>query len=256
MRARVVVGRIPRQLCIHAAGLPAGLRHPGRGVRGAGLLRGRAWQRRGCPVRLHTGKSGGGGSGPSWGAMRPAGEPAAHMVLTSCAACAAQPVTMVYEDSQGAGRKVMQMYLGSRVGASARQTESVASLPAPTEPNVRVSIAGGELIAVRQFEGYITPTNAEAARQALLAALRRGERTAASAGAGRDGVLLFTGCTSPSGADACTCRRRQAERGGAGRRVSCGPVRGAVPAGGPHQRGVRQGHALSFREESLASCAF
>jgi hypothetical protein len=36
---------------------------------------------------------------------------------------------------------------------------------------VRVSVAGGEAVAVRRFSGYITPATAEAARQQLLAAL-------------------------------------------------------------------------------------
>jgi hypothetical protein len=76
----------------------------------------------------------------------------------------------------------MQMVLGSRrtgprgaVG-SQQQAESVGALPAPNDPMVRVTVAGGELLAVAQFEGYITPTSAEAARAALLAALRRGRR--------------------------------------------------------------------------------
>jgi hypothetical protein len=73
------------------------------------------------------------------------------------------------------GPKVMQMHLGSRRGASADQAESVGALPTPTDASVRVSVAGGELLAVAQFEGYITPTSAAAARQTLLAALKRGE---------------------------------------------------------------------------------
>lgn len=38
---------------------------------------------------------------------------------------------------------------------------------------VRVSIAGGELVAVARFEGYITPTTAGETREKLLAALKR-----------------------------------------------------------------------------------
>lgn len=39
----------------------------------------------------------------------------------------------------------------------------------------QVGIAGGELIAVGRFDGYITPAAAEEARQKLLQALERGQ---------------------------------------------------------------------------------
>lgn len=39
---------------------------------------------------------------------------------------------------------------------------------------MRVVIAGGELLAVTRFEGYITPATAHAARSKLLEALARG----------------------------------------------------------------------------------
>jgi hypothetical protein len=54
---------------------------------------------------------------------------------------------------QGAGEKVMQMYIGSRRGSSDKDAPiSLAALPAPKDPKVRVSIAGGELLAVARFE--------------------------------------------------------------------------------------------------------
>jgi len=83
-----------------------------------------------------------------------------------------QPVCMIYGGG-ASGSKFMQMAIGSRQGAAKDASVSVASLPAPKDPSVRVSIAGGELIAVSQFEGYITPTAAEEARQILLKALKK-----------------------------------------------------------------------------------
>eukprot|EP00195_Chlamydomonas_chlamydogama_P015575 CAMPEP_0202901682 /NCGR_PEP_ID=MMETSP1392-20130828/14398_1 /ASSEMBLY_ACC=CAM_ASM_000868 /TAXON_ID=225041 /ORGANISM="Chlamydomonas chlamydogama, Strain SAG 11-48b" /LENGTH=190 /DNA_ID=CAMNT_0049588285 /DNA_START=287 /DNA_END=859 /DNA_ORIENTATION=+ len=88
-----------------------------------------------------------------------------------------QPVIMRYEPS---GRKMMQMYLGSQRLAdgttkppASSAAQALATLPAPQGSGVRVSVAGGELVAVLRFEGYITPTAAEAARKQLLAALKR-----------------------------------------------------------------------------------
>jgi hypothetical protein len=76
------------------------------------------------------------------------------------------------------GKKVMQMMVGScrdhhhhqQQGSSA----DITSLPAPSDPAVRLSVAGGELVAVLPFEGYITPETAAAARQRLLRALEAG----------------------------------------------------------------------------------
>jgi hypothetical protein len=54
---------------------------------------------------------------------------------------------------QGAGQKVMQMFIGSRRGARDKDAPiSLAALPAPKDPSVQVSIAGGELLAVARFE--------------------------------------------------------------------------------------------------------
>ncbi|GLC46042.1 hypothetical protein PLESTB_001024600 [Pleodorina starrii] len=102
-----------------------------------------------------------------------------------------QPVVMCYHPD---GRKVMQMYVGPpRAGsdtAASSQGEAAAaavtSLPSPQEPGMRVNISGGELVAVLQFEGYITPATAEAARQRLMACLQRdGIRLAEADAAGR-----------------------------------------------------------------------
>lgn len=66
----------------------------------------------------------------------------------------------------------MALMVGShRAGGGA----AGAAPPAPTAPGVRLAVAGGEVVAVLRFAGYITPATAEAARQRLLAALREGE---------------------------------------------------------------------------------
>jgi hypothetical protein len=74
------------------------------------------------------------------------------------------------------GRKVMQMMVGSRRDQQQQQGSKadVTSLPAPSDAAVRLSVAGGELVAVLPFEGYITPEAAAAARQRLLQALEAG----------------------------------------------------------------------------------
>ncbi|KXZ50839.1 hypothetical protein GPECTOR_15g525 [Gonium pectorale] len=84
-----------------------------------------------------------------------------------------QPVVMCYTPE---GRKIMQMFVGARRDTAAGDNAaalSIASLPAPNEPSVRLNVSGGELVAVMQFEGYITPANAESVRQRLLACLRQ-----------------------------------------------------------------------------------
>jgi hypothetical protein len=94
------------------------------------------------------------------------------------------------------GRKVMQMMVGTPKGSKPVQQQqqqqqeeegtqqqqhgsnsssSITSLPAPTDPDVRLAVAGGELVAVLFFEGYITPEAAAAARQKLTQALTAGE---------------------------------------------------------------------------------
>ncbi|KAG2429512.1 hypothetical protein HXX76_010747 [Chlamydomonas incerta] len=98
-----------------------------------------------------------------------------------------QPVVMEYLPD---GRKVMQMYVGARRGqeaaaAAGAKPPAVSSLPAPTERGVRLNVSGGELVAVAQFDGFITPTTAEAVRQRLLACLARdGLKTADTDGEG------------------------------------------------------------------------
>ena len=77
------------------------------------------------------------------------------------------------------GRKVMSMMVGSQRGSGGGGPASPAGLPAPTDGTVRLSVAGGELVAVLRFAGFITPQTAEAARQQLLAALKQGARGAA-----------------------------------------------------------------------------
>jgi hypothetical protein len=72
------------------------------------------------------------------------------------------------------GRKSMQMMVGSpRDGGPAA---AAAALPAPTDGGVRLSVAGGEALAVLRFSGYITPQAADEARRRLVAALEQGAR--------------------------------------------------------------------------------
>ena len=93
-----------------------------------------------------------------------------------------QPVVMTYHPD---GRKTMAMMVGARRGGggnsggggddggSGSGGGGAAALPAPTDAAVRLGVAGGEVVAVRRFSGYITPATAEEARRALLAALER-----------------------------------------------------------------------------------
>lgn len=97
-----------------------------------------------------------------------------------------QPVVMTYYPD---GRKVMQMYIGTRRDGGTPQrpapagantglklptaSPTIASLPAPAQPGVRIGVAGGELVAVLRFEGYITPATAEAVRKRLMEVLKR-----------------------------------------------------------------------------------
>jgi ABC-type sugar transport system ATPase subunit len=79
------------------------------------------------------------------------------------------------------GQKVMQMMVGAPMGQQQQQAsgsskaDSIKALPAPTEPAVRLAVAGGEIVAVMPFEGYITPEAAAAVRQKLVDALQAGE---------------------------------------------------------------------------------
>lgn len=77
-----------------------------------------------------------------------------------------QPVVMQYFPD---GRKTMSMYLGGLEQGSLE----LASLPKPNDRSAKVDVAGGELVAVAKFEGYITPAAAESVRQKLLRALER-----------------------------------------------------------------------------------
>jgi hypothetical protein len=82
------------------------------------------------------------------------------------------------------GEKAMQMLLGTRqlpdgtiIPPSKNATEAISSLPEPVGlAGVSVSVAGGELVAVLKFEGYITPSNAERARNMLATALQNGDK--------------------------------------------------------------------------------
>ena len=68
------------------------------------------------------------------------------------------------------GTKCMQLFVGpTRDG----DTLADADLPAPELQGCKLVAAGAELCGVLRFEGYITPTSAGEAVQALEAALQR-----------------------------------------------------------------------------------
>lgn len=114
------------------------------------------------------------------------------------------PLTPLPSAHPKQGRKVMQMYIGTRRDGGTPQrpapagantglklptaSPTIASLPAPAQPGVRIGVAGGELVAVLRFEGYITPATAEAVRKRLMEVLKRGG-PCATVPAGADGVL-------------------------------------------------------------------
>lgn len=73
----------------------------------------------------------------------------------------------------------MQMMVGSpknqqQSGGGSSRPDSITSLPAPTDPAVRLAVAGGEIVAVMPFEGYITPDTAASVRKQLVSALEAG----------------------------------------------------------------------------------
>lgn len=79
----------------------------------------------------------------------------------------------------------MQMLIASERGVDRgnkpAELKSPTDLPTPSSRNVRLSVSGGELVAVLQFDGYITPKAAGEARQRLIAFLKRGERCSSCA---------------------------------------------------------------------------
>lgn len=86
-----------------------------------------------------------------------------------------QPVVMRYNPD---GSKNMQMHVGSRQGGAApggtpSAGQALANLPAPMDPAVQLSVSGGELVAALQFDGFITPQSAAAARAKLISALKQ-----------------------------------------------------------------------------------
>jgi hypothetical protein len=112
-----------------------------------------------------------------------------------------QPVIMQHD---AGGLKTMRMYVGSprtyRGPADACESgipgpagaATVASKPAPKNPAVRLAPAGGELVAVIRFEGYITADAAAGARKRLVALLARdGVGLAEEEAAGRFRVAQY-----------------------------------------------------------------
>jgi hypothetical protein len=85
-----------------------------------------------------------------------------------------QPVTMSY-DTQG-GPKTMSMFLSRSTDpewAKASIRDKLVLLPAPLDSKVSVGIRGGEVLAVRMFDGFITPATANEARRLLLESLHK-----------------------------------------------------------------------------------
>ena len=92
------------------------------------------------------------------------------------------------------GAKKMQVYIVPRSSSSSSSSdddsgESPAAAagalpPAPTDPAVSLTVAGGELIAARKFEGNATQGACEACHKQLLAALARDGLALAEAEAG------------------------------------------------------------------------
>lgn len=83
------------------------------------------------------------------------------------------------------GRKVMQIMVGTckrqqqRQPAGSSRADSIKGLPTPTDPSVRMAVAGGEVVAIMPFEGYITPEVAAAIRKKLAGALQAGVEVSA-----------------------------------------------------------------------------
>jgi SOUL heme-binding protein len=76
-----------------------------------------------------------------------------------------QPTFLCYARD---GAKRMRLYVGPT-----RSGDMLDDPPAPEMPDCRLVAAGGELVAVARFVGYITPTTAQAALEQLEAALAR-----------------------------------------------------------------------------------
>lgn len=80
----------------------------------------------------------------------------------------------------------MQMMVGTCKGqqqqqqpAGSSRADSIKGLPTPTDPSVRMAVAGGEVVAIMPFEGYITPEVAAAIRKKLAGALQAGVEVSA-----------------------------------------------------------------------------
>lgn len=73
-----------------------------------------------------------------------------------------QPLIMTYYPD---GRKTMQVYVSRRDG------NSKEAPPQPTNTDIELDIAGGELIAVRSFEGYATEDTCRQELKALIQSL-------------------------------------------------------------------------------------
>lgn len=105
------------------------------------------------------------------------------------------------------GRKYMSLYVGQTLDGQPTPVRANPSLshipshafdharhqhqappPLPDNPRVTLEAAGGEVVAVLRFEGFITPETASAARDKLIACLQQG-------------ALLVVACRVPTCCD-------------------------------------------------------
>ena len=95
-----------------------------------------------------------------------------------------QPIVMCYPSAGGGGGKRMQVAIVPR-GSDGSSPGAAQLPPAPSDPAVSLAVAGGEVVAARQFEGSATQEACERCLQQLVAALcRDGLRLAEAEGAG------------------------------------------------------------------------
>lgn len=119
--------------------------------------------------------------------LRPAAPPCCVDTCLSRACCSLLPVNqpLPHLEPPLQGPKRMRIHVVPRSSGSSGSGDEGSSLPpAPGNPDVTLSIAGGEVVAARQFEGNATQEACERCRQALVAALQRDGLALAEAEAG------------------------------------------------------------------------
>ncbi|GMH33157.1 hypothetical protein BSKO_00991 [Bryopsis sp. KO-2023] len=76
-----------------------------------------------------------------------------------------QPAIMTHAPE---GTKTMELFVGD-----SKDGKGSSKPPLPGHPELYLAAGGGELVAVQQFEGNITPPEAQAVRQKLISALQK-----------------------------------------------------------------------------------